>query len=742
MQLRPQWVVYRLVQRGDKTTKVLCRFSGEEASSTDPGTWGTFDEAQQAAASGRFPGIGYVLNSDDPYTGIDLDKVRNPKTGALTPSAQAIIDRLSSYTEISQSGLGVHIIVKATKPGVRCRIGGVEMYDDERFFVMTGAHLEGTPDTIEDRQGAINALYAELFPPPPPPPEGSTPPQRVNVDDDELLRRMFASKNGAALKQLWDGDTSAHPSHSEADAALCMHLAFWTDRDAARIDLLFRRSGLFREKWDRVGVRTIEWAIGLTTKGYKLPSEPHLHLTDLTNAERFVERHGDDVRYCVSWRSWLVWDGRRWRKDDTQAAQLLAQETVKAMYTEAAAETDTERRKLLSRHAVRSEAANKVAAMLASAEPMLPMRPTDFDTDPWVLNVLNGTMDLRTGELRPHRREDLITKLAPVEYDASARRELWEQFVRVSTKGDDELSAYLQRCAGYTLTGRATEFSVFFVHGPSWSGKSKFLGALRDVLGVDYAVQTAFKTFLATRQGGGASNDIADMKGARMVLAIEANKGERFNEAMLKQMTGGDDMRARQLYQNNEQFKPQMKIWLASNHKPRVSDDDGAMWNRMNIVEFTHVMPENDRDLNLGDKLALPANRSGVLAWAMRGCLAWQRDGLKPPPIVRDATRRYREEMDPLGDFFDAHCVFGADAWVNWFDLRGAYISWAQRNDVRHPLPEEAFRRRLRDHGCEPKVRRNQRGWLGVQLAREEVDADAERLTTREADVTGAEQFR
>jgi len=278
LQRRPQWVVWKIVQRDGKATKLPYQFSGEPAAVDDPRTWGTFDEALRAAAADGFAGIGYVFTADDPYTGVDLDKVRNSESGALTAEAQSIVERLASYTEITQSECGLHVIVEARKPGARCRTRNIEMYDDERFFVMTGAHLAGTPATIEDRQDEINLLYGELFPPPSQSSQEATPPEHVELDDEELLQKMFASKNGDKIKRLWDGDTSNHgDDHSEADAALCAHLAWWTNREATRMDAFFRQCGLFRSKWDSRrgdstwGAQTIAHAIARTPDGYRVP---------------------------------------------------------------------------------------------------------------------------------------------------------------------------------------------------------------------------------------------------------------------------------------------------------------------------------------------------------------------------------------------------------------------------------------------------------------------------------------
>lgn len=391
-----------------------------------------------------------------------------------------------------------------------------------------------------------------------------------------------------------------------------------------------------------------------------------------------------------------MWDGRRWRHDVTQGVARLAIDTVRSIYEEARAETNDERRKDIAEHALRSESSAGVSNMqrLAKALEAVAIRADVLDPDPWLLTVLNGTLDLHTGKLLPHDPEHLITKLAPVVYDANAQSELWEAFIRDVTSGDDELAAYLQAAAGYTLTGRTSEHAVFFIYGPSATGKTRFTSALKDMLG-DYAIQTAFETFLAKRYGGGGSNDIADLAGARLVLATEADRGRKFAEATLKQLTGGDTIRARQLYERNFEFKPMFKLWLAANDAPKVNNDDDAIFRRMNIVPFTRIVPTELRDKDLGDKLATPELRSAILAWAVRGCSAWQSDGLRVPKVVSEATTQYRDEQDPLQFFLDEWCELTPGYSISKAQLWQAYVEWAKADSLRFPLTRREFTTRI-----------------------------------------------
>jgi putative DNA primase/helicase len=248
----------------------------------------------------------------------------------------------------------------------------------------------------------------------------------------------------------------------------------------------------------------------------QVPPEPgrrYFPLTDLGNAERLVQRHGSKLRYCTPLHAWFIWDGVRWKRDDVQRIMGFAGSTARAIHLEAADADDKDQAKAISDHAIRSESASRLWAMvrLCEAQSRVAIRPDELDTDPWLLTVLNGTIDLRRAELMPHDPRHLITKLAPVSYLTDARSDLWDSFLRDVTGDDKELMEYLQRAVGYSLTGRTTEHAVFFVYGPPATGKSRFTTAIKDMLG-DYAIQTAFETFLAKRWAAGRPTTLRTLR--------------------------------------------------------------------------------------------------------------------------------------------------------------------------------------------------------------------------------------
>ena len=383
------------------------------------------------------------------------------------------------------------------------------------------------------------------------------------------------------------------------------------------------------------------------------------HHTDLGNARRLVALYGHNLRYCSKWKQWLVWDNSRWVPDDTGEVQRLAKATIEFIHSEAGSMANGAAIEL-RRHALRSESEARLRAMveLAKTEPGIPVTPEELDADPWLLNCLNGTLNLRTGELLSSHREHLCTKQVPVDFDPQATCPVWEAFLNRIMKGRAELIRFLQRGIGYSLTGMTNEQVLFLFYGTGANGKSTFIETVRHLLG-DYAQQADFSTFLE-RKGDSPRNDLASLKGARFVAAVEAAEGRQIAESVIKQATGGDTIRARFLFKEFFEYKPQFKLFLVANHKPKVTGTDEAIWRRIRLAPFEVTIPAGERDKELPDKLRreLP----GIMAWAVRGCLDWQANGLGEPVEVSTATAAYRQEMDMLAEFLNDKCIQGQTA--------------------------------------------------------------------------------
>jgi len=339
---------------------------------------------------------------------------------------------------------------------------------------------------------------------------------------------------------------------------------------------------------------------------------------------------------------------------------------VRRLYADASDIPDKTDRAALLKHANASQTDSRIKGLLSLASAFQDIAVTidALDADPWLLNVTNGTLDLRTGQLRQHQQQDLITKLCPVAYDPDATHEVWDRYLETVTRDSSELTAFLQRAVGYSLTGDVSEEKLFFVHGPAASGKSTFLESIRALLG-GYSRVADFETFLQRSFSGGPRNDVAHLAGSRFVVSIEVDEGKKLAEGVVKTLTGGDSVSARFLYSNIFEFRPTFKLWLAANHEPKVSDEDDAMWRRILRVPFDYSIPEGARDPRV--KAVLRSTRDAgpaILAWAVKGCLAWQRHGLDVPPAIKEATQDYRHAMDPLADFFQERCVFANNARV------------------------------------------------------------------------------
>jgi putative DNA primase/helicase len=450
---------------------------------------------------------------------------------------------------------------------------------------------------------------------------------------------------------------------------------------------------------------------------------PDFPLTESGNAERLAAEHGDDMRYCAPWRQWLVWDGRRFKRDDTGEAERRAKETVRNIARDSDATERDSRRKELLAWATRSESAKARTALLqlARVEKRVAVSPEAFDGDPWLFNVENGTVDLRAATRHPHCRSDLITKLAPVAFDPSAACPTWDRFLERIMAGDPEMIEFLQRTAGYALTGDVSAEALFFCVGKGRNGKTTFLATLQELFG-DYGRSIRPDLLLAggtDKAANRASPDLMALCGARLAICSETEEGRALSAATVKQITSRDRIVGRALYAQATEFVPSHKLFLQTNHRPQVRSADEGTWRRILYVPFDVTIPEKDRDPHLLEKLL--AERAGILAWAVRGTQAWLAggcgvEGLKPPAKVRQATKAYREEEDMIAPFLSDACVLEVGAKVGKGELFANYEAWAQRNKE-HPVSARTFNARIRDlDGVAEGRTGGLRFWRGIGL--------------------------
>jgi putative DNA primase/helicase len=490
------------------------------------------------------------------------------------------------------------------------------------------------------------------------------------------------------------------------------------------------------------------WDAASNVVPFPAPEDAATHdHTDLRNAERLIEEHGDDLRYIITWKRWAVWRGSRWTVEaDDGEATCRGKDVVRRMLAAARQRVEVATREALvtaEKHgagspqaqraeaalaaakgahswAVRSQSSKALSAMvgLAKSDPAIRITHDALDRDSMLLNCPNGTVDLATGALRPHNRADLVTKVTGAPYDAAARSELWDRVLLESMAGDAELVAYFQRAAGYSCTGRTDEEKLFAVIGPTRGGKSTIVQAMISALG-DYARTADFEAFLAQKNPGGPKNEIARLAGARLVASIEVDKGRKLAQGLVKTLTGGDVVTARFLYSEAFEFRPTFKLWLVANDAPDISDDDAAMWARIHRVPFPCTVPEEKRDPRVKAAL-VDVERSGgaVLAWMISGCVQWQDKGLGSASAVRAATDAYRADADPLRDFLSETCRLGAGLRISRKALREAYESWAHEAGGRSMLTAKDFADRLRRvAGVADDKTHGTRVWTGIDLA-------------------------
>jgi putative DNA primase/helicase len=385
--------------------------------------------------------------------------------------------------------------------------------------------------------------------------------------------------------------------------------------------------------------------------------------SDLDNARKFAVEHADRFRYVPEQRKWYFLN-KRWARDATGDAERAAKRTARGFFETAAQIDDPDERKAALKWALTSQSEPRIFAMLrlASTEPELAIPADALDRDPWMLSCENGVLDLRTGKLGPHRPADLISLGVDITFDSDATCPRWEKFLAEVFDGDEELIEFVWRFIGYCLTGDTREQVLAVFHGAGANGKSTLIAVLRQLLG-DHALTSAFDTFTRQRDGG-PRNDLARLHRARLVTASESAEGRRLDEATVKEITGGDRVAARFLYGEHFEFVPRFKLILVSNHRPRVDADDDAVWRRLRLVPFEQSF-EGREDRELGTKLE--AELSGILTWAVRGCLEWQRTGLGQAAAVVRATAEYRRDEDTLGLFLDERCTLSGEVTTERF---------------------------------------------------------------------------
>lgn len=706
------WCCFKIekVDNGRLTKRPYNPNTNEMAKSNDESTWVSFEDA--VTQSVNYDGIGFFFKA--PYVGIDLDKVESEIEQYLEqPDTDNIIGEfinvLETYAEISPSGTGIHLITKGELPPRGRRRGNVEIYDTGRFFTMTGKHIGGYNGVSEDEYGQLNFLHNKYIA------SHEKETKQLNTSTgfgndlsvEKIIDIAKKSKNSLRFTTLYEGDwTQFYDSQSEADMALANDLAFWTARDPQKMDDIFRKSNLYRDKWDEqrgdytYGDMTINRAVESCQNEFIPEStdtdfqifimeeavkpakkDKRYSYDDTGNAERMKDLFGENIRFNYTSNTWMYYDGKRWRNDDTGRMKILTDKVVDNMKNEKLFVADgidqEDMEKFRYRHWKDSRNHNKKVNMMKECEHLLPVTNETFDNDFNLFNVQNGFVNLKAGKLNDHERTNYFTKISNVEYTDKADCPKWDEFLDDIFLGNQELVRFIQRAVGYSLSGYTSEQVLFVLYGNGRNGKSVFLDILNEVFG-SYSTNIQPQAIMASKNNSDASPEIAKLDGARLVTTTEPNEGERFDEGLLKQLTGGDRVSARKLYENEFEFTPQFKLWMATNHKPYVRGRDEGIWRRFIIIPFDKQIPlhEIDRDLTKKLKRELPA----IMRWCVDGFLEWQRIGLSEPAIIKEQRDEYRVEMDSIAMFIEECCVIKPDEKIKAGLLFEAYDQWAKEN--------------------------------------------------------------
>lgn len=746
-----RWIVWKpeRLPGSDKPTKqpFQPRDITRHAANNNPVHWESFEFCMRLLELHReLGGIGYVLQP--PYCALDYDHVFND--GKWDDQVVADIERLGTYSEISQSGEGIHIIGIGTPPG---KIAGVCHVMDSGFLYLTGNLFPGAPGELNDITDTLKALHEES--------DLSNEPEEqelpihkkdkytASIEDDwglDLAYIGMPDNPRQVAPGVWRGGHPEHGSTTGNNYLVDLNKGLWHcwrdpghDTGGGALEMFAIKEQIIRCQDSGPGwfsalgkVKQRELFRRLEDAGYKNRNEKkvpvkketlpkvakpktNLRQDDIGNAERFVLRNNLNVRHCHKFGKWFIWDGTRWHLDETGRIMGLAKETARDIIQEAYLITnDEKKRNALLKHAIASQNKGRIDAMLSLARNEVAITPPELDTNRSILNFPNGTLDLKTYEFRDPKREDYCTKITGTNYDKHAECPVWLKFLKEIMDEKQDLIDFIQRAFGYSLTGHVGERVILLCYGTGANGKSTLLNTFRKVLG-DYA-QSANSDTLCFSHQIRVRNDIASLRGARYVSMLEIGKERRLDEANLKALTGNDPITARFLHQEHFTYLPEFKIWLAFNHKPVVTDSTQSIWDRIKMIPFIVTIPPENRDPKLQDQLdqELP----GIMNWAIEGLKKYDEMGLAEPDIVKVATKEYQTEQDTFGPFLDECCIVKPDTVISFKEIYKAYQDWCVKNKE-IAISKKAFTNELHERGYASYRTTAAKGFRGIGLREE-----------------------
>lgn len=759
-----QWGLFELkwVEARKKNTKIpINPYDGSAGKSNDPNTWSDFDTAMRALNDvERADGLAFYFANG--YVGLDIDHIDSNledwRAGDNDPNNlvnkfQDLTD--NTYMEVSQSGTGIHAIFKGKIPGKRRRKGNYEMYQTGRFFALTGNNIIPDPTIKSMSDDEMKTLYEFLF--------GKDNIVQLHSESDnitpvdlsvaEIIKRAENSaKTGTRFTMFMKGGWEQfYASHSEADMAFANDLAFWTGRDFHKMDTIFRNSSLMREKFDEkhgavtYGTSLLNKAINETQNIYNPESDSQDSESSYTfsfnedKTKKIMPRSWDDqgrglrmrdqfatvLKFNAVDKKWFFFNGSYWQEDiGNQRVELAAERvanSIKKEKPELSFSTKTDEDKAMNEwYRFQKDSRSHMAKMhmIDEFKKYVIVKHGEFDKEDMLLNTESGYVDLSSGELHDHDIDKKFSHQTVAEYSDNVDAPLWGKFLNQIFNNDEELIHYVQKAIGYSFTGSVDEQCLFILNGRGRNGKSVFSNVVSDVAG-NYAKQMNVQTIVAKKnQSGSANSDIARLEGARIVTSSELNEGDRFDESLVKQLTGGDKILARFLYGSEFEYKPKFKIWMATNHLPIIRGTDDGIWRRIKIIPFNIQIPKEKVDKKLEYKLK--AEYTGILNWIVQGAIMWQQEGLEDPEAVTKVIEAYRAEMDPLDAFLEECCTTGQNYSIKAREMYDAYHEWAKESEE-YKMSMTKFGREMSKKLLRVKRRD---GWYYVGLELKEPDSD------------------
>lgn len=759
-----RWVCWKLEERDGKLTKVPYNpMSSGRAMSNNPATWGTFEDALKSVETGSYNGIGFMFSGDG-ILGVDIDHCKDPDTGELTDQVKDIIDTLDSYTEYSQSGAGIHIICRGKLPEGKRRKGSVEMYEVGRYFVMTGNVLDDAHCDIEDRTEELQNIHKKYLS------DNKTvknvakitksvlKPIDFDLNDDEILNRAMAASNGDLFKDLYNGSWSGrYGSQSQADIGFCNLLAFWFGRDEVRMNNTFRRSGLWREKWEEkrgertYGEMTIAKSAADCTRVYeprqynssrvevpegytKSPVETIKEFSDTTSdlgrSKIFSSKHKGQLLWCRETKEWLSWNGKRWESGAEiivmQRAKDLIPELIRQageLVSNAVGEDEMKRAKAIHRDTVKGKSEKAIKSMVELTKSDIPVSTSQLDSDPFLMNCQNGVIDLRTGELLPHKADLYMTQIAKANYVPGKKFELFGEFMKLITCGDAESAIYFQQICGMAAIGKVFHEGIAMFYGGGQNGKSTFLNCVSKIFG-DYACSINPEMLMSQRDGKQPVG-ITRLDGKRFVVAMESEEGRRLSAAMLKQLASTDLITGREMYQKERSFAPTHTLIMATNHLPKIGSTDTGTWRRIAVVPFKASI-EGTKQIKDYAGILAATDGDAILSWIVDGARIFIANNyqLKVPQSVQEATKLYRASEDWINNFLQECCEKGKDFEESGGRLFDAYKKWCEENNESYVRRSRDFADELERQGFDK--RRTMRGsiWIGLKIVNSSDSSD------------------